>query len=45
LLFLKPPQTQGGNPSEDFTIELERFVKEIDDIKDQFDVALCSCGG
>jgi hypothetical protein len=45
LLFLKPPQTQGGNPSEDFTIELERFVKEIDEIKDQFDVALCSCGG
>ena len=45
LLFLKPPQTQGSNPSEEFDVELERFAKKIEGIKDQFDVALCSCGG
>jgi len=45
LLFLKPPQTQGSNPSEEFHVELERFGKQIEKIKDQFDVALCSCGG
>ena len=45
LLFLKPPQTQGSNPSEEFDVELERFAKQIEGIKDQFDVALCSCGG
>ena len=26
-------------------IELERFLKKIDEIKDDFDIALCSCGG
>ena len=45
LLFLKPPLTQGSNPSEEFDVELERFAKQIEGIKDQFDVALCSCGG
>ncbi|ANS04291.1 hypothetical protein [uncultured Mediterranean phage] len=45
LLFLKPPQTQGSNPSKEFDVELERFAKQIEGIKDQFDVALCSCGG
>ena len=45
LLFLKPPLTQGSNPSEEFDVELERFAKQIEGIKDQFDIALCSCGG
>ena len=45
LLFLKPPQTQGSNLSKEFDVELERFAKQIEGIKDQFDVALCSCGG
>ena len=45
LLFLKPPQTQGANSSEEFDVELERFAKRIEAIKEQFDVALCSCGG
>lgn len=45
LLFLKPPQTQGKNKSMDWFIELERFTKKIEAIKDDFDIALCSCGG
>ena len=45
LLFLQPPQTQGENNSDDWMIELERFLKKIEKIKDDFDIALCSCGG
>jgi hypothetical protein len=45
LLFIKPPQTQGDNPSEEFDIELQRFENELVKIKDTFDIALCSCGG
>jgi hypothetical protein len=43
--FLKPPQTQGTNPSGDFRGHLERFVHAIQQKKDTFDVALLSCGG
>tara|TARA_B100000424_G_scaffold244013_1_gene213996 strand:- start:20545 stop:22251 length:1707 start_codon:yes stop_codon:yes gene_type:complete len=45
FIFLKPPQTHGKNDSRDFQLELEEFCKEIEKIKDSFDVALCSCGG
>jgi len=45
LVFLKPPQTQGKNNSMDWSIELERFTQKIEEIKDTFDIALCSCGG
>ena len=45
LSFIKPPQTQGDNPSDEFDVELRRFVDELEKIKDTFDVALCSCGG
>jgi hypothetical protein len=45
LSFIKPPQTQGANPSEEFDVELKRFVGELEKIKDTFDIALCSCGG
>lgn len=45
FIFLKPPQTHGSNVSRTFELEFNDFVKRIDDIKDTFDVALCSCGG
>ncbi len=45
FVFLKPPQTQGDCPSEEFDKELDKFVEEIEAIKDEFDIALCSCGG
>jgi hypothetical protein len=45
FVFLKPPQTQGNCESREFTKELAEFVQEIEDIKDDFDIALCACGG
>jgi hypothetical protein len=45
LSFIKPPQTQGDNPSNEFDVELQRFVNKLQKIKNTFDVALCSCGG
>ena len=43
--FLKPPQTQGKNPSRPFKEELGLFGSRIADVKDKFDVALVACGG
>lgn len=45
FVFIKPPQTNGTNPSEVFNIELEKFQNKIIKIKDSFDIALVSCGG
>jgi hypothetical protein len=45
LSFIKPPQTQGDSQSDEFDVELHRFVNELEEIKDTYDVALCSCGG
>lgn len=45
FVFLKPPQTQADNYSEEFDVELNHFLKRIEEIKDTFDVALVSCGG
>jgi hypothetical protein len=45
FVFLKPPQTHGNNSSRKFELEFNDFVKRINDIKDTFDIALCSCGG
>ena len=45
FIFIKPPQTQGDNYSKEFDIELNNFIGEINKIKDNFDIALCSCGG
>ena len=45
FVFLKPPQTHGSNDSREFNVEFADFVERVDDIKDTFDVALCSCGG
>jgi len=45
FLFVKPPQTQGGQHSQEWSIELDNFCDTLREIKDDFDVALCSCGG
>jgi len=45
FVFLKPPQTQAGNPSRHFQIELNELIQNIKEIKDTFDIALCACGG
>ena len=45
FVFIKPPQTQGVNESDEYYIELEKFIKEVEKKKDTFDIALCSCGG
>ena len=45
FLFIKPPQTQGENPSREFYIELNEFTDKIKQVSDQFDIALVSCGG
>jgi len=45
FVFLKPPQTQGTNPSREFIEELNDFIGQIANIIDDFDVALVSCGG
>lgn len=45
FVFLKPPQTQGDNPSREFMEELKDFHRQIDEVINDFDVALVSCGG
>uniref|UniRef100_A0A6C0CLL0 Uncharacterized protein n=1 Tax=viral metagenome TaxID=1070528 RepID=A0A6C0CLL0_9ZZZZ len=45
FVTIKPPQTQADQPSEEFDIELDRFYKKLDTIKDQYDIALVSAGG
>ena len=45
FVYLKPPQTNGTNPSLDWLHEFDHFCKEIKKIENEFDVALCSCGG
>jgi hypothetical protein len=45
FVFIKPPQTQGQNESRDWILECLEFMNKINHMKDQFDIALCSCGG
>ena len=45
FVFLKPPQTHGTNSSLSYPEEFKNFVENIKNIKDDFDIALCSCGG
>lgn len=46
IITIKPPQTQGMEPSLGyFGDDLREFNKKLDLIKDQYDVALVSCGG
>lgn len=45
--FLKPPITNGDNPSRPFTEEFNDFAKQIEELAsaDTFDIALVACGG
>lgn len=45
FVFIKPPQTQGDQESREFDIELDDFYLKLEKMKDEFDIALCSCGG
>jgi hypothetical protein len=45
FVFIKPPTTNGGMVSEEFDKELDKFYIELDKMKDDYDVALLSCGG
>lgn len=45
FIYMKPPQTQGVIESKDYYIELEPFLDKIRKRKEEFDIALCSCGG
>jgi len=45
FVFLKPPVTNGSNRSRPYRTELNEFKKRIENIKNEFDIALVSCGG
>jgi hypothetical protein len=45
IITIKPPQTQGNEDSQEFDIELKNFTDKLDLIKNDFDIALVSCGG
>lgn len=45
IITIRPPQTQGDEESQEFDIELNKFTQKLDEIKDNYDIALVSCGG
>ncbi len=45
FVFIRPPQTQGDQESREFDVELNAFFSQLEKLKDDFDIALCSCGG
>ena len=45
ITYIKPPQTQGDEPSQVFIHELESFYVKLDAISNSYDVALVSAGG
>jgi len=45
ITTIRPPQTQGSESSEEFDVELAKFVAKLATIRDTYDVALVSCGG
>jgi hypothetical protein len=45
IITIRPPQTQGEEYSREFDVELEKFTKKLDKIKNDYDIALVSCGG
>lgn len=45
FLFIKPPQTQGNNKSDEWNIELANFYERLDELQGLYDIALVSAGG
>lgn len=45
FLTIRPPQTQGAEPSQEFDTELNNFFQRLDVLRGQYDVALVACGG
>lgn len=45
FVYIKPPQTQGANHSLEWSEEMKLFQNKLDLMKDDYDVALVSCGG
>ena len=45
FVFLKPPQLSGDNPSQEWQAEFTQFCAKLDSIRENYDVALLSCGG
>tara|TARA_E500000178_G_scaffold350886_1_gene410748 strand:+ start:6858 stop:8537 length:1680 start_codon:yes stop_codon:yes gene_type:complete len=45
FITLKPPQTQADQPSSEFAVEFDKFKTNVNELLDDFDVALVSCGG
>ena len=45
FVFIKPPSLAGENLSEEWDIELNKFKLELDNLKEEYDVALVSAGG
>jgi hypothetical protein len=45
IITIRPPLTQGNEESEEFDIELLKFISRLEKIHDQYDIALVSCGG
>jgi hypothetical protein len=45
FITLKPPQTQGVEPSRPFEVEFKDLCNRVSERKDEYDIALVSCGG
>jgi hypothetical protein len=45
FITLKSLQTQGTEESDDFFVEINKFFKKLDEIKNDYDIALVSAGG
>jgi hypothetical protein len=45
FVTIKPPMTQAEEESKEFDQELAAFFERLDAVKDDYDIALASCGG
>lgn len=45
FVFIRPPITNGDNPSEEFDVELAHFYERLEGLRGKYDIALLSCGG